>query len=69
VKHLADNGVTPEEAEQVLAEPVEHGRSRSSGRPIVFGYTAAGRRLAVVYEQVDAITVYPITVYEPEEEL
>ena len=35
---------------------------------MVFGYTSAGRRLAVVYEQVDAVTVYPITAYEPEEQ-
>jgi hypothetical protein len=38
--------------------------SRSSGRPVVFGDTATGRHLLVVYERVDADTVYPITAYE-----
>lgn len=67
VGHLAKNGVTPGEAEEVLAEPIKHDVSRSSGRPIVFGFTGTGRKLAVVYERVDAITVYPITAFDVEE--
>ena len=43
-----------------------HDVSESTERPIVFGYTAAGRRIAVVYEVVDSITVYPITAYDVE---
>jgi hypothetical protein len=38
--------------------------SRSSGRPVVFGDTRAGRHLLVVSESVDASTVYPVTAYE-----
>ena len=41
--------------------------SESSGRPIVFAYTAGGRFLAVVYEQIDAITIYPITAFDVED--
>ena len=64
IQHLAEHGVTPAEAEQVLREPIQRDHSRSSGRPIVFGFTASGRKLAVVYERVDAFTVYPITAFE-----
>jgi uncharacterized DUF497 family protein len=71
VQHIAEHGVTPEEVEEVLNDPAsETGRSRSSGRPITFGYTAAGRPLAVVWEVVeqDPLVVYPVTAYEPQED-
>ena len=64
IQHLAEHGVTPEEAQEVLAEAIQNTRSRSSGRPLAIGYTAAGRKLVVVYEWIDAITIYPITAYE-----
>lgn len=35
-----------------------------SGRPILFGYSVDGRKIAVVYEQIDDRTIYPITAYE-----
>ena len=59
--HLLVNRVNRDEAEHVIHHPVGHDRSGSGDRPIVFGYTATGRKLAVVYEVVDSITVYPIT--------
>jgi hypothetical protein len=39
--------------------------SRSSDRPTAFGWTAAGDRIAVVFEDVcdDPKMVYPITAY------
>jgi hypothetical protein len=43
---------------------VDEDLSQSSGRPVVFGDTLEGRRLMVVYEEVDADSVYPITAYE-----
>jgi len=49
IHHLAEHRVTRDEVEHVFAKPIERGVSESSGRPIVFGYTAAGRFLAVVY--------------------
>ena len=64
VQHCADHGVTKEEVEEVLENAVDADISRSSGRPIVFGDTATGRHLMVVYESVDASTVYPVTAYE-----
>jgi hypothetical protein len=64
VQHCADNGVTKEEVEEVLASISDIDVSRSSGRPVVFGDTTAGRHLMVVYEVVDADTIYPITAFE-----
>lgn len=64
------HGVSPEEVQEVFEDPgaiLE--ASRSSGRPIVKGYTAAGRYLVVVYEEEDAdpLRIYPITAYGPGE--
>ncbi len=64
--HLLEHGVSREEAEYVIRNPVEGDVSESSERPIALGYTTAGRRIAVVYEEVDAVTVYPITAYDLE---
>jgi uncharacterized DUF497 family protein len=64
IAHLAEHEVSPEEAEEVLRDPIATDVSRTSGRPIAFGITTTGRKLAVVYEQIDAMTVYPITAYE-----
>ena len=66
IQHIAENDVTPEEVEEVLND--RHSRtvhSASSGRPITFGWTAAGRYLAVVWELADEepLTVYPVTAY------
>ena len=67
IHHLAEHAVTPQEAEDVLSDPIATDISRTTGRPIAFGFTRAGRRLAVVYQQIDSITVYPITAYQVED--
>jgi uncharacterized DUF497 family protein len=64
LEHCAQHGVTKEEVEQVLQNATDEDVSRSSGRPVVFGDTVAGRHLMVVYEQVDDDAVYPVTAYE-----
>ena len=61
---MADHGVTQEEVEEVLERAMDADISRSTGRPVVFGDTSSGRHLMVVFESVDAVTVYPITAYE-----
>ncbi len=66
IEHIAQHGLTPEEVEEIMLDPEHTSVSRSSGRPIVFGYTNTGKYIAVVYEQIDADTVYPITAYEIE---
>ena len=66
-EHLAEHGVSRDEFEQVVCDPYGVRRSRSTRRPVAFGYTSEGRYLACVYEMIDATTVYPITAFEPEE--
>ena len=70
VQHIAEHGITVEEVEEVLLDRnSEDTISRSSGRPITFGYTASGRYLAVVWEHIDddPLTIYPITAYDAPE--
>jgi hypothetical protein len=67
VEHIAEHDITTAEVQYVLNHPIATDISRSSGRPVIFGYTKAKRKLAVVYEPIDAITVYPITAYDVED--
>ena len=67
VQHIAANGITVEEVEEVLLNennPV--GESRSSGRPMTFGETATGKKIAVVWEQALDIPliIRPVTAFE-----
>ncbi len=64
VQHCAAHSVTKEEVEEVLENATDTDISRSSGRPVAFGDTSTGRHLMVVYEEIDADTVYPVTAYE-----
>lgn len=64
VQHCAQHGVTKEEVEEVLQNPTDTDISRSSGLPVAFGDTSTGKHLMVVYEEIDAATVYPVTAYE-----
>src|ERR1051325_3454364 len=64
VQHCAEHGVTKEEVEEVFQNATDADISRSSGRPVVFGDTSTGRHLMVVYEEIDADTVYPVTAYD-----
>ena len=67
VEHIADHDLTPEDVEEVVFNPVDRDVSRSSGLPIVFGFTPNGRYILVVYEQIDDATIYPVTAYDVEE--
>jgi hypothetical protein len=64
VEHITDNDVTIAEAEYVVQNPVRKFISRSSGRPGRAAITPEGRRIAVIFEWVDELTVYPITAYQ-----
>jgi hypothetical protein len=66
VQHIAEHDITKEEVEEVLEAPEGIESSRSSGWPIAFGETSTGRIIAVVYEEIDEDTVYPVTAYEVE---
>jgi uncharacterized DUF497 family protein len=67
VQHIAEHGVTVEEAEEVVHGGYDAAvASESSGRPTVFGWTATGKYLAVVFEFVDEQVpqVYVVTAFE-----
>ena len=64
VQHCAQHGVTMEEVEEVFQNVSDTDVSHSSGRPVVFGETHAGKHLMVVYEDIDCDTVYPVTAYD-----
>ncbi len=70
VRHIAEHDITIHEVEEVLLDrDSDDTISRSSGRPITFGYTSDGRYLAIVWEHVDdnPLTIYPITAYDAPE--
>lgn len=67
VEHIADHDLTPEQVEPVILDPDEEEFSRSSGLYLVKGMTPDGRRIVVIYDMLDDITVLPITAYELEE--
>lgn len=62
--HVAEHGISCDDADQVIRNPIDDQTSDSSGRPIAFGYIADGRKIGVVYERIDNITLYPITAFE-----
>ncbi len=64
--HLGEHEISRDEAEYVLRNPEGQDLSRTSDRPIAFGRTADGRRLAIIYERIDDVSVYPVTGYEVE---
>ena len=65
-EHIAQHGVTPDEFEEVVMNPLKSGRDTRHGadRHYAIGETAGGKRLRCVYEDIDGITIYPITAYE-----
>jgi uncharacterized DUF497 family protein len=67
VEHIAEHGLTPDDVEAVICNPLDKTTSRSSGRPVVTAYTPDGRLVLVVYEEIDDVTVYPVTAYEVDE--
>lgn len=67
VEYIAQHGITPQDPEAVVTDPLEQTTSRSSGRPVAVGFTPDGRLILVVYEELDEVTIYPVTAYEIEE--
>ena len=62
-EHIADHGLSTDDVEEVICNPSETKMSWSSGKPVATGYTLDGRRILVVYEEIDDCTVYPVTAY------
>lgn len=67
IGHIAEHGIAPEDVEYAIENFEVERSSQSSGRPMRFGYTPDGRYIAVVFEWIDDVTVYPITAYEVED--
>ncbi len=70
VQHILDHGMDLDDVEEVLLNRNnEVVPSRSSKHSVVFGYTSAGRYIAVVFELIDddPIAIYPVTAYEAPE--
>lgn len=67
-RHVAEHGVTPEEFEEVVLAPASRPAvSRSTDRPMRFGWTSTGKHLAAVFEVgTDGVytVVRPITAFE-----
>lgn len=66
VEHIEGHDLTTDDVEFVLQTSDSAGTRRSSDRPCVFGYTADGRYIIVVYE-VDDDVLIPVTAYEVDE--
>jgi hypothetical protein len=64
VQHIAEHDISKEEVEEVLDHPEGIEQSRSSGLFIAFGETSIGRLIAVIYEEIDDESAYPVTAYE-----
>ena len=64
IQHLAEHGVSPEEFEQIVSHPSSKGWSRTTGLPVAWGYSRGGRYIMAVYEEMDALTLLPVTAYE-----
>ncbi len=71
VQHIADNGLTIDEVEDVLYDPASRPvQSRSSGRPAVIGHTTTGKTIIVIYERhrdAGIVTIRPVSAYEIED--
>lgn len=64
IEHVAEHGISREEFEQVACKPESRGVSRSSGLPAAWGYTDDDRYIMVVYEELEGLTILPVTAYE-----
>ncbi len=66
VEHIGEHGLTPDDVEAALEAIVYERVSRSSGDPLIMGDLPDGRRIAVIYVELDESTILPVTAYEVE---
>jgi hypothetical protein len=64
VEHVEAHDLTTDDVDYVLENHRPSGKSRSSGRPCIYGYAPDGRYIVVVYEEIESDTVTPVTAYE-----
>ncbi len=64
VQHIGEHGLSIDDVEEVVSNATSEGRSDSSGRPCLWGYTLEGIYILVVYDQIDQDTIRVVTAYE-----
>ncbi len=65
IRKLAEHGLSPEDFEDVVCDPVRIGvTSSGSDRDAAWGYTSDGRYVICIFEMIDDVTVFPVTGYE-----
>jgi hypothetical protein len=64
IEHLAEHDISPEDFEKVVCNPLRKGLSRSTRRRAAWGYTSDGRYIIAIYEEIDELTLFPVTAYE-----
>ena len=64
IAKLAEHGLTFADVESAVFNPIGDDVSDSTGRPIRFGHATDGRKIAVVFEKIDEITIEVFTAYE-----
>jgi hypothetical protein len=64
IAHLTEHEVTPDEFEEVVSDPDYEDVSRSTGNPIAFGPTSAGRFLCCVFKRFGNDMIEPVTAYD-----
>ena len=70
-RHIADNGLSIDEVEDVIYDPRSRPvQSRSSRRPALIGQTSKGKTIIVIYERhkdAGLIVIRPVSSYEIED--
>jgi hypothetical protein len=63
VQHIAEHGLIPADVEFIFNNPMKRSKSRSTGAPMISGQLPSGEFVVVIYQQIDELSVYPITAY------
>ena len=63
VQHIAEHGLVRADVEFIFNNPDKRSRSRSTGSPMVSSKLPSGELVVVVYQQIDELSVYPITAF------
>jgi hypothetical protein len=64
VVHISEHGLSVEDVESAIASPTGWGRSNTTGKPALWGYTPDGTYIIVIYEQIDEDTIRVATAFE-----
>lgn len=71
VRHIADNGLSVDEVEDVIYDPQSRQvQSRSSKCPALIGRAGSGKAIIVIYERhkdAGIVVIRPVSAYEIEE--